>query len=70
MEAPVRTVLANSSNVNFIDNYVHTRKYTPLTFVPLFLRHQFAKPSNMFFLAIASLQVPLPPQAPMPIVTL
>ena len=45
------------ANEKFTNNKISTTKYTPLSFVPLFLWDQFSKPANFYFLIISSLQV-------------
>ena len=53
-----RRILLNSpAGHSAHSNRIITTKYTPITFVPLFLWDQFSKPANFYFLIISSLQV-------------
>lgn len=53
-----RRILLNSpAGHSAHSNRISTTKYTPITFVPLFLWDQFSKPANFYFLIISSLQV-------------
>lgn len=53
-----RKILLNSpAGHSAHSNRISTTKYTPITFVPLFLWDQFSKPANFYFLIISSLQV-------------
>jgi phospholipid-transporting ATPase len=46
---------ANSQN-KYVDNHVSTAKYNIVTFLPKFLKEQFSKYANLFFLFTAILQ--------------
>lgn len=50
-----RTVHLNEEEI-YCSNYVSTRKYSVMTFLPLFLADQFQHCSNIFFLMISLLQ--------------
>ncbi len=41
----------------FANNIVHTNKFTPLNFLPMFLMEKFRKSSNLFFLICSILEV-------------
>jgi hypothetical protein len=43
----------------FINNVIHTSKYTFITFLPKNLYYQFRKMSNLYFLAMSLLEVSL-----------
>ncbi|KAF9240395.1 Ca-transporting ATPase [Melanogaster broomeanus] len=45
-----------SMNYDFGDNFVSTSKYNPFTFLPKFLKEQFSKYANVFFLFTACIQ--------------
>ncbi|KIK92679.1 hypothetical protein PAXRUDRAFT_829729 [Paxillus rubicundulus Ve08.2h10] len=53
-----RVIALNNSpmNVDFCDNFVSTSKYNALTFLPKFLKEQFSKYANLFFLFTACIQ--------------
>lgn len=56
-----RIVHINDRHVNmrkrFANNAVHTTKYSLLSFLPVFLFHQFRRPANIFFLFIMCIEV-------------
>ncbi|KAF0687190.1 Aste57867_21046 [Aphanomyces stellatus] len=43
-------------NADFCSNHVRTYKYTPSTFLPLFLLESFRKAANFYFLAVSVMQ--------------
>ncbi|KII68312.1 Phospholipid-transporting ATPase IA [Thelohanellus kitauei] len=48
--------LSEGNKERFGNNSITTSRYNLLTFLPLFLFHQFKKPANAYFLFVALLQ--------------
>ncbi|KAI6029455.1 hypothetical protein PISMIDRAFT_507686, partial [Pisolithus microcarpus 441] len=53
-----RVIVLNNSamNIDFCSNFVSTSKYNVVTFTPKFLKEQFSKYANVFFLFTACIQ--------------
>ena len=58
-EPKIREIHFNdpAKNKGFVKNGVHTTKYTPLSFIFLFLMNELSRPANVFFCLIIFIQV-------------
>lgn len=58
-EPKIREIHFNDPDKNkgFVTNGVHTTKYTPLSFIFLFLMNELSRPANVFFCLVIIIQV-------------
>jgi hypothetical protein len=58
-QVAINDAAANAAH-KFLHNCISTAKYNVFTFLPKFLKEQFSKYANDFFLFTVIIQVPLP----------